>query len=40
LDKLDEALSSAAAGIDGIICHELLVTPTGDFTAVFLTHVG
>jgi len=40
LDKLDEALSEAAGSIEGIICHELLVSPSGEFTAVFLTHVG
>jgi hypothetical protein len=40
LDALDEALSAAATGIDGIICHELVVDAAGDFTAVFLTHTG
>lgn len=40
LAELDTALASAAKGIDGIICHELVVDAGGDFTAVFLTHTG
>lgn len=40
LDKLDTVLALAANGIDGIVCHELLVTPSGDFTVVFLRHTG
>ena len=40
LEKLDEALADAASSIEGIICHELLVTPSGDFTVVFLTHAA
>jgi hypothetical protein len=40
LDSLDSALAAAADGIEGIICHELVVTSSGDFTAVFLTHTA
>ena len=40
LDALDEALANAASEIDGIICHELVVDGSGDFTAVFLTHTA
>jgi hypothetical protein len=40
LDALDKALAAAADGIAGIICHELVVTSSGDFIAVFLTHTG
>jgi hypothetical protein len=40
LDALDAALTAAAGGIDGIICHELVVNDSGDFTAVFLTHTA
>lgn len=36
IQELDKALTSAAAKIDGIICHELVVTPDGRFHAVFL----
>ena len=38
LDSLDQALASAAENIDGIICHELVIDPSGDFAVVFLTH--
>ena len=38
LDSLDDALADAAAEIEGIICHELVVDASGNFTAVFLTH--
>jgi hypothetical protein len=40
LDDLDNALTEAAAGISGIICHELVVDSAGNFVAVFLTHTG
>ena len=36
LEALDSALDAAAADIDNIICHELLVSGDGDFSAVFL----
>ena len=38
LEALDEALADAADEVEGIICHELVVTASGDFVAVFLTH--
>jgi len=40
LDALDAALDTAASEIDGIICHELVVSDSGEFVAVFLTHTG
>jgi hypothetical protein len=40
LDALDKALESAAGKFSGIICHELVVTASGDFVVVFLTHKG
>jgi len=40
LDALDAVLGSAAGTIDGIICHELVVTNSGDFVAVFMAHKG
>ncbi len=40
LDGLDQALADAAAGFEGIICHERVVDSNGDFTAVFLIHTN
>ena len=36
LETLDAALTAAAEGLDNIICHELVVSASGDFSAVFL----
>jgi len=40
LDGLDKALADAAEGFEGILCHELVVDSSGDFTAVFLIHTN
>ncbi len=40
LDHLDAALAAAADALEGILCHELVVTNSGDFVAVFLVHTA
>jgi hypothetical protein len=40
LARLEKKMTAAAAKVDGIICHELLVTEEREFVMVFMTHAG
>jgi hypothetical protein len=35
--RLEEAMTAASAGVEGIICHELYITDEGDFLVVFMS---
>jgi len=38
LELLESKMSDAASELTNVICHELLVTETGDFIMVVMTH--